>query len=80
MGIEFRENMAYITETATVEEAEKFFEWLLETKEPVVDLKECLHMHTAVLQAILLIRPQLILPDDDELRAWLEAMELKISS
>lgn len=73
MGVEFRDNVAIFTQTISVEEAERVFEWLLETEEPIVDLKECFHIHTALLQALLLVKPKLVLPEEEEFRAWLEA-------
>lgn len=72
MAVKFKENKAIFTEVATIEEAEKVFEWILTVKEPVIDMTECSHMHTSVLQLLTLFKPDMELPEDEELKQWIK--------
>lgn len=74
MPVEFKESTAIFTETVTVEDAEKIFEWFLTAKEPVVDMTECLHIHTSVLQMLAIFKPHVKLPDDENLKLWIKSI------
>lgn len=59
------------TRTATlsgevgVEDAEALAAWLRTTRRPAVRLAACTHVHTAVLQALLAARPEVLEPPID---------------
>lgn len=71
MALEFKKNKAIFKEIVNVEEAEPLFEWFLKVKKPEVDMTECSHIHTAVLQLLMIFKPKLILPKDEGLKLWL---------
>jgi hypothetical protein len=72
MPIHYTETEARIEEQCTVEEAEPLFEWLQEHPEGRVDLSACDHMHTAILQVLMALRPPVSAPPDEPFFArWL---------
>ncbi|MBV1777230.1 hypothetical protein KSF73_16030 [Burkholderiaceae bacterium DAT-1] len=74
MPIEFRRNVAVVTGSATVEEAEGLREWLQKKKSAKVDLAACTHLHSANLQ-VLMAGKQVVTawPERLELAVWLRA-------
>ena len=65
MSIVFRNQRARLEGHCSVEEAESLHAWMLEQTAPEVDLSACEHLHTAVLQTLLVARPSLVvLPAD----------------
>ncbi|MGB9891857.1 hypothetical protein [Thermodesulfovibrio yellowstonii] len=70
MPIEFGENRAVFRDVVTIEDAEPLFEWLLNIEEATVDMSECEHIHTAVLQLILLFVKKLKLQDSEKFNMW----------
>lgn len=60
MSIVFREQRARLEGHCGVEEAESLHAWMLEQTAPEVDLSACEHLHTAVLQVLLVARPSLV--------------------
>jgi hypothetical protein len=60
MGIEFEANVAKLLGTISIEEAEGLFNWLLETKDAKMDVSQLDHLHTAVFQLLLILKPDII--------------------
>lgn len=72
MPIQFMKHVACFKGVCTVEEAEPLLEWLQNQPTGKVKLKECTHLHTAILQVLLAVRVMVTLPPDDpELARWL---------
>jgi hypothetical protein len=65
MPVRFRGNTAYLRGTCTVEDGEPLLAWCLEREAPRVNLKECRHLHTAVLQVLLVAEARLATPPED---------------
>ncbi len=57
MAIEYQGDTAILKGICTIEEAEDFFEWLKNEPSPCVNMEEMEHIHTAILQGILLVKP-----------------------
>lgn len=73
MSIRYKKNSAILEENVSVEEAEGFLEWLINNPKGTIDLSKCKHMHTAVFQLIMMLDKQkLVMPEDPDLRAWIE--------
>lgn len=70
MPVEFKENKAAFTDTVTIEEAESLFEWLLDVSKPEIEMTDCNHIHTSVLQLIAIFKPKIKLPEDEEFKIW----------
>lgn len=63
---------ATLIDVCGVAEAETLLAWLLDHPTGQVDLQPCRHLHTAVLQVLLALRPTLAgEPDDPLLAEWL---------
>ena len=79
MSITYKEDTAVFKETATVDEAETFLEWITEHENCVVDLSESSHIHTAVLQVLMAAEPHVTkMPEDDSFGIWLRnALDFK---
>lgn len=58
MSVELRDTSAVLAGVVTIEEVEAFVAWLRATPDASVDLSDCTHMHTGVLQALLIFRPK----------------------
>lgn len=72
MPIQFMENVACFTEVCTVEEAELLLQWLQDQPGGKVKLKECTHIHTAIVQVMLAAKVIVMLPPTDpDLARWL---------
>ncbi|MFC4157883.1 hypothetical protein [Chitinimonas lacunae] len=54
-----------------IEEAETLLDWALRHPEGEADLSQCRHLHSAVLQTLLAIRPRRIVPPQEP---WLAAL------
>ncbi|NDY90494.1 hypothetical protein [Ideonella livida] len=75
MPIEYRKNLAVLTDNVTVEEAEGLLGWVQERPEARVDLAGCQHLHTAVLQVLMAADLRVTAwPADAELTAWLRTV------
>lgn len=71
MPIRYEASTAFFEGACAPEEALELIEWLRERKRPKVNLKACEHLHTAILQVLLALRPPLSeRPDDPFLAAW----------
>ncbi|MCB1741037.1 MAG: hypothetical protein KDK91_11755 [Gammaproteobacteria bacterium] len=55
-----------------VDDAERLLAWLQERPDARINLRDCTHLHSAVLQVLLAARPKVSIPPDDErLASWL---------
>ncbi|NHC46767.1 hypothetical protein [Motilibacter aurantiacus] len=71
MPLQLGSRTAVLEGVLTVEEAEPLAAWLRETPGARVNLRNCTHLHTAGLQALLAARVKVSVPPVDEfLRAW----------
>ncbi len=69
MTIRYLKRHAALEERVTVEEAEALQRWLGEQAKPAVHLGKCQHVHAAVLQVLLALRPYVTAaPPDPRLR------------
>lgn len=72
MPIEYQQNCIVLSGICTVEEAEGLHAWLLEHVGSQVDLAQCEHMHTAIVQLLLRAKPTVIAqPQEPFFRKWI---------
>jgi len=72
MPVNYRKTVAVLEGVCTVEEAEGLLEWLSQHPRGKVKLKRCEHLHSAILQVLMAIKPPISAPPDDpEMAAWL---------
>ncbi|MDQ5908060.1 MAG: hypothetical protein QG599_151 [Pseudomonadota bacterium] len=72
MPVEMMKNVACFKGVCTVEEAEPLLQWLQDQQRAKVKLKECTHLHTAILQVLMAAKVMVTLPPDDpDLARWL---------
>jgi len=77
MPIELKKKVAVCTDACTIEEAETLLQWLLETPKGKINLKLCVHLHTAIFQVLIAAKPTLsALPLCDDLNGQLFAAGL----
>jgi len=69
MPIAVSETIAIFEGVCEIEQAEALLDWLHKTPVPLVDLSQCQHMHTAVLQTLLAVRPTILAMSPDPLIA-----------
>ena len=60
MGIRYLKKHASLEDIVTVEDAEALFDWLKQQTKPAVNLSKCVHLHAAVLQVLLMVRPKVV--------------------
>lgn len=60
MPIIMEGDLAILDAHCAIEEAETLLDWLRATASPRVDLAGCTHMHAAVLQTLLAMRPAVV--------------------
>ena len=60
MGIRYLKKHAALEGCVSVEEAEELAQWLRAQSKPAVHLGNCEHVHAAVLQVLLALRPRLV--------------------
>ncbi len=58
MPLELRDRTAVLTGVVTVDDVEPLVGWLRTTPRARVGLRGCTHLHTGVLQALLVFRPK----------------------
>lgn len=58
MGIRYLKKHAALEDIVTVEDAETLQHWLKNQSKPAVNLSKCKHLHAAVLQVLLALKPQ----------------------
>jgi hypothetical protein len=65
-------NVATLSGVVSVDDAEPLAQWLRDTARPKVKLAGCIHLHTAVLQALLAARPSIAsAPTEPFLARWI---------
>ena len=62
MPIRFVKQTAYLEEVCTVEDAEPLLDWLQRHRKGSVNLKQCSHLHAAVLQVLMATAPKISAP------------------
>lgn len=70
MPVRYLKKHAALEGHVSVEDAEALAQWLREQRAPAVHLGKCEHVHAAVLQVLLALRPRLAAAPAD---AWLKA-------
>ncbi|WP_419900916.1 hypothetical protein [Roseomonas sp. USHLN139] len=65
MAIRYKDHIAILDDHCAVEEAESFLDWMRQQQEPMVDLGGCSHLHAAILQILLALRPTILVPPED---------------
>jgi hypothetical protein len=71
MALVFTETQARFEGVCTVEDALPLLEFLTGSAAPEVDLSDCTHLHTALLQLLLAVRPEVaVSPVDPSLVRW----------
>ena len=74
MPVIVRKTTVSLQGVCTVEDAEPLLQWLLAHPGGKVQMKDCVNLHTAVLQTLLVGQAQCqSWPTDDNLCTWLEA-------
>ena len=74
MPVIVRKTSVSLQGVCTVEDAEPLLQWLLAHPGGKVQMKECVNLHSAVLQTLLVGQAQCLgRPEDAGLHAWLEA-------
>jgi hypothetical protein len=68
MGIRYLKKHAALEGVVSVEDAETLMQWLRVQAKPAVHLGKCEHLHGAVLQVLLALRPRIAAAPAD---AWL---------
>ncbi len=69
MAIRYLKKHAALEGHIGADDAETLAQWLLQHKAPAVHLGQCGHLHGAVLQVLLALRPRLAAPPADPLLA-----------
>ncbi len=70
MGIRYLKKHAVLEDVVPVEDAEALMQWLRAQPRPAVHLGKCQHVHAAVLQVLLALRPRIVAAPADP---WLVA-------
>ena len=74
MPVIVRKTTVSLQGVCTIEDAEPLLQWLLTHPGGKVQLKDCVNLHSAVLQTLLVGQAQCQnWPSDANVRAWLEA-------
>ena len=69
MAIRYLKKYAALEGNVSVEDAETLAQWLQQQGEPTVNLAKCEHLHGAVLQVLLALRPKVKEPPADAMLA-----------
>jgi len=69
MAVRYLKKHAALEGNVTVEDAEALTQWLLQQRAPAVHLGKCEHVHGAVLQVLLALRPRVAAGPPDPLLA-----------
>ena len=74
MAIEFNDAVVKFEGHCRLEEASALFEWLEQTPAAKIDLTDCERIHTAILQILMVAKPELLAsPANPFLKQWLLA-------
>ncbi|MEM9102498.1 MAG: hypothetical protein AAGB12_09245 [Pseudomonadota bacterium] len=71
MSISYAENTATLDGQCSVEEAEGLLEWFIEHPQGVLDLSALKHLHTAILQTLLYLRPKIDKKPKEDSLHWI---------
>ena len=72
MPIVLKKQVAVLREQCSIEEAENLLQWYIEHPKGKVNAKQLTHLHTAVLQVLMAVKPSLSSwPEDDNMKALL---------
>lgn len=75
MAIDYKKQVAHLRDQLGAEEADTLFSWLQENPKASLNLSRCTHLHAAVLQVLILLRPSIsVWPDQVELTHWLKPL------
>ncbi len=75
MPISYKKTVAVLEGHCEIEEAETLLAWLLEHPKGRLNLKRLGHPHTAVLQIMMALRPEVsAFPENEEIAAWLQPL------
>ena len=69
MTIRYLKKHAALEASVSVDDADTLTQWLLQQPAPAVHLGKCEHLHGAVLQVLLALRPKLVAAPADPLLA-----------
>jgi hypothetical protein len=71
MPIDCKKKVAYLRDVCAVEEAETLLMWLHDNPDGRVNMRDCQHLHTAVLQVLVAVKPILSAqPQNEFLSRW----------
>lgn len=74
MSLISKETTTYLVGSCSADDAETLLTWLLANPQGALDLKTCTHLHTAVLQVLMVCRPAIrVRPNNKILLALLSA-------
>lgn len=77
MAIIFKKTVAVLDDICAIEEAETLLEWLLDNPKGKVNFKQCKHIHTAILQVLMVAKPTIsAYPDSANVQQALNAIEM----
>lgn len=72
MAVRYEEDIAILEGQCQVEEAGDLAEWLIADATRKVDAGPCTGLHSAMLQTLMALRPQLVrAPEDETLARWI---------
>jgi len=75
MPLEFRADEVALLGTCVAEDALELAEWLCRTPAPKVNLSDCSHLHTSLLQTLIAYAPEIsAAPQDAFLARWILPM------
>lgn len=74
MAIEYQKKAAFFRDIVAVDEAETLLEWFQKSPEAEIDLSALSHIHTACLQVLMAVKPEVSAwPEDESLKKWLQS-------
>ncbi len=72
MPVIYKQTVAVLEGSCGDEESDDLLEWLENTPEAKVNLKACQHLHSSMVQVLMVQRPEITLePGDPEFARWL---------
>ncbi len=73
MTIEYKKRLAIVGESATIDDADLFWDWLMKNPKGRIDLSACTYLHTVILQLIMASTVKIkAWPADTELHSIME--------
>ncbi len=72
MPIEYSEELAHLSGTVSVEEAESLLQWIQQYPHGKAALSGCSHIHAAALQVLMAANIEILTwPQDEHFKTWL---------